>query len=240
MELIAHRGVSSEAPENTFSAFERAVELNLPWVELDIQCSQDGHLVVFHDDDLVRTASPSSAHSIANLPLSDLRRFDVGSWFAPRFAGERIPTFEEVLQWRSQQAPQLGLMVELKSLGGCPKLLVEKSLGHLQRLSNGSPTLVGSLDPRLIAHLIRCHPNDSIIGIAESMADLDLYLKMGLARIALSEKLATPKKVAELLLRGLTLWVWTVDERSRADELARQGVQGLITNAPGALTAHLR
>lgn len=94
--VIAHRGHRAAAPENTMAAFEAAAESGADMIELDVTRSRDGHLVVIHDDTLDRTtngAGPVSART-----LDELRALDAGSWFGPHFAGQRLPTLQEVLE----------------------------------------------------------------------------------------------------------------------------------------------
>ncbi len=93
---IAHRGASSYAPENTFAAFDRALGLGVSHVELDVHFSRDGHIVVIHDDTLDRTTNAFGA--VADRTLAELRSLDAGSWFGPRYAGERIRTLAEVFE----------------------------------------------------------------------------------------------------------------------------------------------
>ena len=87
--LIVHRGGSLEAPENTLAAFRHAIELGMSYVELDVQMSRDGELVVIHDETLDRT---TSGHGPVCQPhLAELRKLDAGSHFGPQYAGERYP-----------------------------------------------------------------------------------------------------------------------------------------------------
>ena len=93
--VIAHRGASSYAPENTLAAFDLALQMKVRHLELDVDFTSDGHIVVIHDDTVDRTTNgygPVTSHTLAVL-----RGFDAGSWFGTQFAGERIPTFDEVL-----------------------------------------------------------------------------------------------------------------------------------------------
>src|SRR5919206_2235221 len=95
VQILAHRGASAYAPENTFAAFKLAVEQRADWLELDVQQTSDGKLVVFHDLRLERTTNGHGA--LRDLTLDQVRQLDAGSWFDPKFAGERVPTFEEVV-----------------------------------------------------------------------------------------------------------------------------------------------
>jgi glycerophosphoryl diester phosphodiesterase len=93
--VIAHRGASSYAPENTFAAFDLAIRMGVHHIELDVEATSDGHIVVIHDDTVDRTTDGSGP--VTNHTLAALQALDAGSWFGARFAGERIPVFDEVL-----------------------------------------------------------------------------------------------------------------------------------------------
>ena len=93
---IAHRGASSYTPENTFAAFDKALELGVSHVELDVHFSRDGHIVVIHDDMLDRTTDGSGP--VADMTLAELRSLDAGSWFDPAYSGERIRTLAEIFE----------------------------------------------------------------------------------------------------------------------------------------------
>ncbi|MPZ19349.1 MAG: glycerophosphodiester phosphodiesterase [Luteitalea sp.] len=126
--VIAHRGASAYAPENTLAAFRLAADQKADYVEIDITFTRDGHLVVLHDDTLERTTNvedlfpdrgqPANAGSderrwpVKDFTLEEVRRLDAGSWFDQRFAGERIPTFEGAVD---AVTPRTGLLIELKS-----------------------------------------------------------------------------------------------------------------------------
>src|SRR5262245_24640882 len=106
---IAHRGASSYAPENTFSAFELALSLGACELELDVQETADGELVVIHDDTVERTTNGTGA--VTGHTLAVLQGLDAGAWFDRRFAGERIPTLDRMLERYSSRAR---LHIELK------------------------------------------------------------------------------------------------------------------------------
>jgi glycerophosphoryl diester phosphodiesterase len=94
--VIAHRGASSYAPENTLAAFDLALEMGAHHIELDVDLTSDGHIVVIHDDTVDRTTNGSGP--VTSHTLAALRALDAGSWFGDKFTGERIPTFHEVLE----------------------------------------------------------------------------------------------------------------------------------------------
>ncbi|MBN1341623.1 MAG: glycerophosphodiester phosphodiesterase family protein [Phycisphaerae bacterium] len=97
VQVIAHRGVTSAAPENTRAAYELAVGIGADWVEIDIRPTKDGHHVILHDSKLDRTTNGKGP--VKDRTLEEIRALDAGSWFAPRFANQRVPTFPQVLAW---------------------------------------------------------------------------------------------------------------------------------------------
>src|SRR5438477_9822141 len=112
MLVIAHRGASGNAPENTMAAFKKAVALGANFIETDLQLSRDARLVAIHDATVNRTTNGQG--TVHDMTLTELRRLDAGSWFGSEFAGERIPTLDEILAfskkhdvvfyWRSSRA----------------------------------------------------------------------------------------------------------------------------------------
>jgi len=109
--VFAHRGAKRVAPENTLPAFEAAIRLGADGVELDVQYSSDGKLVVFHDLDLDKTSNGKGR--LTSRTFDDLRKLDAGSYFGPQFHGTRIPTLDEVLDLAKGK---LLVNIELKSL----------------------------------------------------------------------------------------------------------------------------
>ncbi|MBI4209234.1 MAG: glycerophosphodiester phosphodiesterase [Deltaproteobacteria bacterium] len=124
---IAHRGASAHAPENTMAAFELAIQQGADMIEMDLHVTRDGKVVICHDSNLLRTAGKDI--SIESASLEDLQRFDVGSWFDPRFSQERIPTLQQVLE---RFGGRVALNLELKANHSDPSLLIASALKVLQ------------------------------------------------------------------------------------------------------------
>jgi glycerophosphoryl diester phosphodiesterase len=99
--VIAHRGASGHAPENTLPAFKKAVAMGAAFIETDLQLSRDARFVAIHDSTLNRTTNGQGA--VHDMTLANLRRLDAGSWFGSEFAGERIPTLEELLEFSKKK-----------------------------------------------------------------------------------------------------------------------------------------
>ncbi|MGM0838469.1 MAG: glycerophosphodiester phosphodiesterase [Bacillota bacterium] len=119
----AHRGASSSCPENTMAAFRKALDLSVDMLELDIQLTKDGEVVIYHDFYLEKR---TNGHGfLRDYTLAELKKLDAGSWFSPEFAGETIPTLEEVLAWSKDK---IWLSIELKQLEVFNEPLAKKTV----------------------------------------------------------------------------------------------------------------
>src|SRR3954452_5816424 len=109
VHIIAHRGASGYAPENTIAAFDKALEIKTDYIEIDVQRSKDGKLVIIHDHKVDRTTNGTGY--VRDLTYEQLKRLDAGSWNGPQFSGEKIPSFEEILD---RYHGKIGILIELK------------------------------------------------------------------------------------------------------------------------------
>src|SRR6478736_8242354 len=152
MLVIAHRGASGHAPENTLAAFRRAVMLGASFIETDLQLSRDARFVAIHDDTVNRTTNGQG--KVHDLTLADLRRLDAGSWFGSEFAGERIPTLEEILEFAKKH--DVVFYLELKPFGfwGGEHALISalRESGEIAR------SVVISFDPGILAAIRKIEP----------------------------------------------------------------------------------
>ena len=140
--IIAHRGDSSEAPENTMEAFRRAVEAGADGIELDVRLTRDREVVVIHDWLIDRTtpgAGPVGTHTLA-----ELKKMDAGSWFDPRFKSARVPTLAEVFEGLPAS---LLVNVEIKVRGHGVLPLVSRVVETVRRCDRYETTLVASFHP---------------------------------------------------------------------------------------------
>ena len=147
--VCAHRGDRANAPENTLSAFQSAVDLGVEAVEFDIHLTADNKIVVIHDDDVARCSN--GAEKIRRLRLGPLRRLDFGSWFNPRFRGERIPTLDEALElMRGKAIPVIEIKHDKEDYSPEIECLLLRTLDtHEMRRS----VMVISFDGRILKRL---------------------------------------------------------------------------------------
>lgn len=228
-DLIAHRGASKEAPENTIASFKRALEIGADWIELDVHLTSDRIPIVFHDPFLGRTTNGHTQQRITELTLAELKALDAGFWFGPQFAGEKIPTLDEVL---ALDRNRKGLMIELKKGHTPSRPLVEAVLNSINKSPKHGPICLGSFSKHILEE-IREHTIDiPLIGIIEDINLVDTFLMMRLPRLALWYKLLNPNLVDQLHMAGSKVWAFTVDDPEHAAFLHSIGVDGIISNDP--------
>jgi glycerophosphoryl diester phosphodiesterase len=226
IEVIAHRGASGTRPENTLVAFRRAEALGAHMIELDVQLSRDGEVVVMHDDTLERTTDGRGA--LVTHTLAELRRLDAGRWFGEPFAGERIPTLAEVLN-----EIRLPINVELKAGGGpgleARTLAVVRSAGALGRV------IFSSFDPDALLRL-RTLTADAELAVLWTrrglFPGLELARRVAARGLHLRKKIASPAGLAAVRETGLAIRVWTVNEPREFAPLGVAGASGVFTDYP--------
>ena len=225
---IAHRGASRIAPENTLAAFKEAINIGVDAVELDLQGTADGQVVVIHDASLDRTTDQSG--QIKDTPLETIKQADAGTWFNPKFAGESVPTLAEALVSIADNAIAL---LEIKDVSITKSVvrivqnmdMVDQSI--IISFHSSAIQIVRTLEPRL--------PTGYIIGSKENIQPIQLCQQLGLLGSSLlnvDHRLVTENFIYEIRRRGITLWCWTVDDIDRMRELQELGIQGITSNRP--------
>jgi glycerophosphoryl diester phosphodiesterase len=234
--VVAHRGASGHAPENTLAAFHRAAELGAVFIETDLQISRDAHIVVIHDDRLDRTTTGRGP--VRERTLAELRELDAGSWYDPRFAGERIPTLEEVLEFSRQS--DVVFYLEIKP--GAPWGVEQAVVGALRSAGETTRAVVLSFDAATLAAVRRLEPT-LMTGYLYDRRQPDAVqraLELGARQLAPRGDLVTPELVAEARRNGLQVVTWTINQPEHMRALAAAGVDGIMTDYPDRLIAVLR
>ena len=215
--VIAHRGASAAAPENTLAAFRLAADQGTDLVELDVQESRDGEVVVVHDSDLMKVGK--SPLKIWDTDAAMLREVDIGR-------GERVPTLAEALaacQGRSQ------VLVELKSYGHAQRL-EERVAEIVESAGMEQDCVFMSLDHEMVRKMKRLRPAwRSGVLAAKAFGDLT---KLDADFLAVESKLATRRFVRRAHRAGKDVYVWTVNEPASMIRAIAHGVDGLITDKP--------
>lgn len=239
--VCGHRGACGLAPENTLVAFRKAQELGAEWVELDIQLSADGHLVVFHDDTLERTTDKGGNRRPTELTLAELKALDAGSWFGKQFAGETIPTLDEVL---AEFGGKVSVNIEIKSQ---PRFEVDngieaKVVQLVRRFDLFDGVLISSFDPNrlVVTHQLEPRLKLGALYVPKTLAYLPEPDPFKLATLTSASalhphhSLVTPALVEQAHRLGLQVNVWTVNNKTDMARLADLGVDMIMTDFPNA------
>jgi glycerophosphoryl diester phosphodiesterase len=230
-QVVAHRGSSKAAPENTMAAFRQAIADGADWIELDVQETADGEVVVFHDSDFMRLAGVSL--KIWDATLADLRDIDIGTRFSPAFKDERVPTLGEVLDACKGKA---GVVIELKTYGHGQQL-EERVARIVDARGMDAQIAVMSLDLDAARKMKSLRP-DWKVGLLMSVSAGNLQTS-GADFLAVNAAFTDRGFVRSAHRRGTKVYVWTVDDASTMSEMMGRGVDGLITNTPALAKAVL-
>lgn len=230
MLLIAHRGASGHAPENTLASFKRALAFGAKAIEFDVHQTKDGELVVIHDDDLRRVARKKLR--VGALTLPELSAYDVGSWFAKDFAGERVPTLEQVYDL-CQDSAELHLEIKhgSKIYPGIERNVVE----FLRRRRALSTTLISSFDHRALVNVRDIEPKARLgylLGIALTPRSFREMKGLKAESLNCNVRQVNPRRVAACHHLGLNVLVYTVNTQKEVDRLGTMKVDGVFTNFP--------
>lgn len=235
--VVAHRGASREAPENTLAAFRRGIELKADLLECDVYLSSDGVPVLLHDGTLDRTTNGTG--SITSLTLEQIKKLDAGSWKGAAFAGEPVPTLEELLELAKGKAQ---VLIEIKQAG---QATVAATIAAIRKTGMSNNVVIQSFNPESVkfaAQLAPDIPRALLLGdpgirnaAAAGAVIVKQVLESGANAASINYGAITPDLVRYLHSRGIAVFVWTVDDRYTLQRMIVAGVDGIITNDPATL-----
>jgi glycerophosphoryl diester phosphodiesterase len=237
--VIGHRGAAASAPENTLAGMRAAHRLGARWVEFDVRLTADAQCIVLHDDTVNRTSDGSGAAAL--LSFAALRRYDAGGWFDKRFAGERIPSFAEVIDLLAELG--LGANVEIKPAAGQEAETARAAVGELQRNwpAHLPPPLLSSFSPVALAAA-----HDAAPAIARGYlfgrlpgdwrAEVE---RLGCATVHCDERRLDQVTARAVIAAGYPLLAYTVNRPARARELLGWGLSAVFTDCPDRIIAGL-
>jgi glycerophosphoryl diester phosphodiesterase len=237
--VIGHRGAAASAPENTLAAFRRARALGCLWVEFDARLTGDDAVILLHDPRLDRTTNGRGR--AGRLPLAAIRHYDAGRWFAPDFAGERVPTLDEALPLLSELG--LGANIELKAARGRARATAAAVAAALDRCGRHRvpPVLLSSFLPEALAaarDLAPLHPRGLLVRSVPRRWR-ELAERLGCAAIHADQERLHPAIVATIRQAGYPLLAYTVNAPDRARILFEWGVTSVFSDAPDIILAAL-
>jgi glycerophosphoryl diester phosphodiesterase len=231
--VIAHRGASGHAPENTLAAFKRAVALGATFIETDLQLTRDSRFVAMHDGTVNRTTNGQG--KVHDMTMAELRRLDAGSWFGSEFAGERIPTLDEILEFSKKH--DVVFYLELKpggSWGGEHALV-----GALRETGEIPRAVVISFDADILARLRQIEPTlmTGLLYDGQIEEPLKKALEAGARQLAMRGDLVTPALLKDARKQDLQVVCWTVNHPAHIRMLMAAGVDGIMSDYPDRLVA---
>ena len=230
VEIIAHRGAAGVRPENTMSAVVKAIEDGADWVEIDVQETADGEVIIAHDSDFMKSSGVNL--KVWNATMADLARIDIGSSFDPAYSAERTPTLRAVLLAARGKSK---VMIELKYYGHNVDLE-----GHVARIVEETgmtdQIAVMSLKIGMVEKMRSLRPGWRT-GILAARAIGDLS-KLETDYIAVNTGQVSIDLIKRSNAKGKQLYAWTVDDPVTMSRMISMGVDGLITNQP-ALARHV-
>ena len=224
-EITAHRGSSRTAPENTIPAIEAAVEEMADSVEIDVQMTADGVVVLGHDASLKRVAGVN--RSIASMTFEELEKLDVGSWFSSEYAGTRIPSLSEVLELCSQK---ISLNIEIKYVGKNSEL-PEKTAEMVREYGMENQCVITSTNLSYLKRVKEALP-EIRTGYIISAAYGNFYSSEDVDFISIRSGFVTSALMQNAHEQGKAVYAWTVNTKSELERLTLLGVDVIITDRP--------
>jgi len=222
--VIAHRGASATAPENTLASIRQAIADGADWVEIDVQETADGEVVVIHDSDFMKLAGVNLR--VWEAGMEQIAGIDVGGWFAPEFTEERVPRLADVL---SEVKGRSKLIVELKYYGH-DQQLEQRVIDLIEAADMQGDTMIMSLEYAGIQKVRVLRP-DWKIGLLSARAIGDLT-RLDVDFLAVNMAMARSSLIKMAHGAGKELFVWTVNDTLTMSQMMSLGVDGIITDKP--------
>ena len=233
--VVAHRGFSGAAPENTIAAFKKAMEVGSDMIECDVHLSKDREVVVIHDVTLKRTTNGNG--KVRDFNLRELKRLDAGAWFGAQFSGEKIPTLKEVLELTRDKTR---LQVELKEgvLGQRAMMeLVDRSFQVVERAGMLDQVLFSSFNLLAIERIREMNPRLPLVLIHNKPWNSPQEITGGnpIPVLSCSEKVLNSVNASRARQQGIKVLVWTLNTEEQMEHFLKVGVDGIVTNYPDKL-----
>jgi len=233
--VVAHRGFSGVAPENSMVAFKKAIEVGSDMIELDVRLSKDGEVVVVHDESVERTTNGKGR--VIDLTVDELKKLDAGSKFQPSFSGEQIPTLKEVLQLAYGQ---IKVNIELK-IGDYGKWtifdLAERALREVEMAGMVNQVMFSSFDPMAIERITKKNQAVPVAYLYNRPWSLPRQVTEGRPFPILNcrKSVLTMENISKAHQEGILVGVYTLDTKEEMEKFIDLKVDAIITNHPDRL-----
>lgn len=225
-KVTAHRGFSAKAPENTESAFNEALEIGADFIELDVQLSKDGEIVVFHDKNLERITGVNEL--LKNKTYSELLQLDYGIWFGEEFAGTKIMTLNEVLE---NFGNKINLNIEIKK-NDDEFITAKKTANLIKDYHCEDSCYITSFSYNALKIVKRENPDIKTGLIANIMTYGGYSTLNDIDALSLNKNFVSQNLINNIHLNGKRVFVWTVNNKSEAEKFINMGADNIITDKP--------
>ncbi len=242
--VIGHRGAMGYAPENTLISFEEAVRRGADLIELDVQLSQDGKVVVIHDTSVDRTTDGSGV--VRDLPWRKIQALDAGVWYGPDYAQQPIPCLEDVIhKFRNKKTASrhaLGFIIELKTIRGSGGSLADAVVALLHKEEFMERCVIISFDAVALQEVRSAHktvPTGLLFNDESEEGRIVQAKAIGAQAIFPRKTWVTSRGVAAAHKAGLAVGTWTCNTKNEMERMVTCGVDAIVTNFPDRLRALL-
>jgi glycerophosphoryl diester phosphodiesterase len=232
--VIAHRGFSSRAPENTLAAIREAIAIGADMAEIDVTLTADERVVVIHDETLDRTTN--GAGKVADHGFDEIRGLDAGSWFAPQFAGEKVPTLEEILD---TVKGRILLNVEIKS-EAVDRGISDKVAAAIRDRGMTDQVIVSSFSPTALEqmHAVAPEIRTAVLynkDLQRGQDPAEIVQSLGASAFNIRGSRLKAEMLRSCREHGIPVGVYTVDKPRKMKRWVNKGIDGIFTNRPDRL-----
>ncbi len=235
--VIAHRGFSGVAPENTLISFQKAIDVGADMIEFDVSLSKDGIPVVIHDKTINRTTN--SKGKVEDFTLDQLKAFDAGSWYKEQFSDQKIPTLEEVIQLSKGK---IMLNIEIKKYSVKRNIKIDgleyKIVKLIEKHDMVNNVLISSFSKMAIQRIREFNsdiPVAYLYRFGLSPRIIESFDKIGIYSFNQGKRSFSKKVVKDLHEKGIKLNLYTINQKREMKKFIKSGVDGIITNYPDKL-----
>lgn len=224
-KVMAHRGASTEAPENTMAAFQKAIDDMADYIELDVQLTNNGEVIVMHDSNAYRTTGVDA--NIVNMTYKEVKTLDAGSWFSDEYVGENVPSLKEVLELTQGK---IKLNIELKTADN-GTALAKNTVRLIEKYNMVNDCVITSFSESALK-AVKTYNQEIKVGYILSAAYGDFYDMKNVDFFSVNAAFLSKRTIDAIHNSGKRVYAWTVNNKEAIKNLTNKGVDGIITDNP--------
>lgn len=224
-KAMAHRGASTEAPENTMAAFQKAIDDMADYIELDVQLTNNGEVIVMHDSNAYRTTGVDA--NIVNMTYKEVKTLDAGSWFSDEYVGENVPSLKEVLELTQGK---IKLNIELKPADN-GTALAKNTVRIIEKYNMVNDCVITSFSESALK-AVKTYNQEIKVGYILSAAYGDFYDMKNVDFFSVNAAFLSKRTIDAIHNSGKRVYAWTVNNKESIKNLTNKGVDGIITDNP--------